>query len=220
MTQYRAFIQTAEGLGAVARELAAAEASLDSLLADAPALEAAAEGFAKTASALLAARAQNKQLHSEPPDACHPSQALVIYLCTNLDCGLLHTLSCALCGLRLAIACTLTKECGLTPCATPKLCIKLEPNACAASRRRLPRHGAGAAGGAAADGHLRAQRQLRRGAGPAGARAAVVCGAQRAPRPCHSNVTKQACVSVMFLVGSARHYPSSAMAALTAHDIG
>ena len=65
MTQYRAFIQTADGLGAVARELAAAEASLDALLADAPALEAAAEGFAKTATALLAARAQNKQLHSE-----------------------------------------------------------------------------------------------------------------------------------------------------------
>ena len=67
MTQYRAFIQTAEGLGAVARELAAAEASLDALLADAPALEAAAEGFTKTATALLAARAQNKQLHGETP---------------------------------------------------------------------------------------------------------------------------------------------------------
>ena len=66
MTQYRAFIQTADGLGAVARELAAAEASLDALLQDAPALEAAAEGFTKTAAALLAARARNKQLHSAP----------------------------------------------------------------------------------------------------------------------------------------------------------
>jgi len=76
VTQYRAFIQTADGLGAVARELAAAEASLDALLADAPALEAAAEAFAKTAAALLAARAQNKQLHSELPNLLRPlSQA-------------------------------------------------------------------------------------------------------------------------------------------------
>ena len=67
VTQYRAFIQAADGLGAVAAELAAAEASLDALLADAPALEAAAEGFSKAATALLAARAQNKQLHSAPP---------------------------------------------------------------------------------------------------------------------------------------------------------
>ena len=73
MTQYRAFIQTAEGLGAVAAELVAAEASLDALLTDAPALEAAAAGFSKAATALLAARAQNKQLHSRrppPPRTC------------------------------------------------------------------------------------------------------------------------------------------------------
>ncbi len=215
MTQYRAFIQTAEGLGAVARELAAAEASLDALLADAPALEAAAEGFAKTATALLAGRAQNKQLHSEPLDACYPLQAPA---CIPPVHKLWHVALDD--NIRVAWATfglgRLTEQgCGLTPCAMPDPCTVPRTYMTAASDCRLPRHGAGAAGGAAADGHLRAQRQLRRGPGPAGARAAVCEPCSRASQICLVDVTMPSCILRPALVRSLRQSPGSATAAFT-----
>jgi len=62
VAHYRSFLATAECAAAAHDEAAAALGKLDALADDLPALAAVAGGFNKSAAALLAKKARNKQL--------------------------------------------------------------------------------------------------------------------------------------------------------------
>ncbi len=65
MTHYRAFLATAECTAEAHEGAEAAAAALDALGNELPALGAAATAFSRSAAALLAAKARNKQLQGE-----------------------------------------------------------------------------------------------------------------------------------------------------------
>lgn len=65
MSKYRAFVDTARCLSAVASEMEDIQSSLDSLDEHLPVLSSQCEGFDADARRILASRASNKQLYGE-----------------------------------------------------------------------------------------------------------------------------------------------------------
>lgn len=165
--RYRSFLSTAQCLADLRAQLAGATSSLDALGKDLPRLQAAADAFKQDAAAANARWAENRQLYSESLGAwyrwvfvaggrgvagcgrCHLQQRY------RLEWGSWQLQEKGSPELRLALT-------GFAPTCRSSVGMLAHSPRCRppSPPRRQPLRAAGAAGGAAADGHLHPQRQL------------------------------------------------------------